>query len=205
MTVLVLIRHAESEMNANGTHLIGGRSNHSPLSEKGASQAHSLGLRLKREAMPIHRWFVSPAVRTRETTRIALSSMEVETDIVIDDRIQELCQGDWEGKLREEFYTPERMTQVDADNWNFKAPNGESQRDVENRMTAFADEIADKHPGETVALVTHGVAIKCLLRGVMDWNPRKTYKTVIQNTSLSVLRHDGQWTLQRLNDHAHLL
>ena len=46
MLDLYFIRHAESLMNNKG-HLIGGRSNETPLSERGIYQANLLGQRLK--------------------------------------------------------------------------------------------------------------------------------------------------------------
>jgi hypothetical protein len=41
-----------------------------------------------------------------------------------------------EGKPRQECYTPEVLAAIQADNWNFAAPGGESQRQLEERVVS---------------------------------------------------------------------
>lgn len=206
MSTFYLIRHAQSDYNMNHSHLIGGRSSHSPLSAEGILQAEKLGMRLKRENIKIDNWIASSALRAQQTAKIAMSIAAPQAQLVIDETIEELCQGDWEGRPRGECYTPETMEAIKRDNWNFKAPNGESQKEVEERMLRFIHEW-QQNKGEAVnAVFTHGIAIKCSLRGIYDWLPEMTYRTAIENTSLTVMRHQqGLWHVDRINDHAHLL
>jgi broad specificity phosphatase PhoE len=57
-----------------------------------------------------------------------------------------------------------------------------------------------------VAVFSHGMAIKCLLRGILGSDPRMTHRFTIDNTSMTVLRHSTHtgWQLLRVNDTAHL-
>ena len=69
---VALIRHAESVANTQ-LHVIGGRSNHSPLTAAGEQQAVELGEKLKAVGYSPDVIYSSPAVRTLETARIALA------------------------------------------------------------------------------------------------------------------------------------
>lgn len=57
--------------------------------------------------------------------------------VIYDEDLEELSQGDWEGQLRTEIYTPRQLQKINSNNYTFKAPNGESQEEVENRMFDF--------------------------------------------------------------------
>lgn len=59
---------------------------------------------------------------------------------------------------------------------------------------------------KTVGIFTHGMAIKCLLRGILDFSPSLTYKINLDNTSITRLKYSAQgWHLVTINDTAHLL
>lgn len=73
--------------------------------------------------------------------------------------------------------------------------SGEHDQRVASRPTSF-----------NVAIFSHGTAIKCLLRGVLESNPNMTHRFTIDNTSVTVLRHStySGWQIKRVNDTAHL-
>lgn len=208
MLDIYLIRHAESEMNNNG-HLIGGRSNSTPLSNRGVYQAKLLGKRLKQSGVVFNDVYSSSAERTQETARnVGLYLGFSLDDVVVTPQLLELDQGDWEGKPREQVYTPEKLSFINANNWEFTPPNGESQKDVEDRMLEWLKEYAlSKYPEEkTTGIFAHGMAIKCLLRGIMDFSPNLTYKINLDNTSITRLKYSERgWHLITINDTAHLL
>lgn len=52
--------------------------------------------------------------------------------IQLDDRLQELSQGEWEGKPRDEIYTPEMRQKMNYGQPDFRPPAGESQRQVKS-------------------------------------------------------------------------
>ena len=207
MLDLYLIRHAESEMNTH-SDLIGGRSNGTLLSERGKVQADLLGRRLNVSEVVFDEIYSSTARRTLETAERVISHLGYSHAIVQSPRLLELDQGDWEGKPRVEIYTPEVLAAIRFDNWNFTPPHGESQRDVEERMIDFVHEtlLERCHEDLRVSVFTHGMAIKCFLRGIMDFSPKITYNVFLENTSITRLKYSERgWHVLTLNDTAHLL
>ena len=186
---VALIRHAESVANTQ-LHVIGGRSNHSPLTAAGEQQAARLGERLKAVGYSPDVVYSSPAVRTLETARIALSVTGYPNGVQVDDRLQELEQGEWTGRLRANTYTPTMSARIARSGVDFAAPGGESMRDVGQRMYSWLRSLAsDGHP--EVLAFTHGVAIRCLAGLVEDWPHERIWKTHTANCSVTVLEvHD---------------
>jgi broad specificity phosphatase PhoE len=210
---LYLFRHAETTYNADGT-LIGGRSNHIPLSERGIKQAYALGGRLAEEGTSYDFVYSSPALRSRATAEIACRVIGFDGKIVIREDIQELSQGDLEGKKRAEVYTQPVLARMALDPLNYHAPNGESPLDVQKRMHAFVNgELVAKLDGNdriNVAVFGHGFSFKCFLRGVLNFDPALTYKVPIENCSITELKYfkDSEyprWHIVRVNDFEHIV
>lgn len=202
MYSIYLLRHAETDYNANN-QFIGGRSNHLELSIKGKIQAKEIGKLLNKSDIQFDKVFCSIANRTRQTLDIILSQASITNNsITYSEEIQELSQGDWEGRLRSEIYTPERLAEINSNQWLFKAPNGESQKEVEERMMSFIEiNIISQYSEGNFLIVGHGMAFKCLLRGILDISSQMAYKLLIDNVSLTKLRYDSNngWLLDYLN------
>ena len=202
MLSLYLLRHAETDYNAHA-QFIGGRSNHISLSTKGEEQALKIGRTLKYSDIQFDKVFCSIASRTRQTLDLILSKAQITTTpIVYSEELQELSQGDWEGKLRSEIYTSERLAEINSNQWLFKAPNGESQKEVEERMLYFIENnIVSQYSEGNFLIVGHGIAFKCLLRGILGISSQMAYKLLIDNVSLTKLRYDSEdgWHLDYLN------
>jgi probable phosphoglycerate mutase len=203
-----LIRHGETEQNVDNT-LIGGRSNHLPINPKGEEQARKLGERLKRGNVTFDSVYASIALRTLQTATRVCEVMGFPTErIVQSDKIQELSQGDWEGKPRKEVYTEKVMASIRRDPWNFRNASGESQKMAEDRMLAWLNSLLeppDSKPEHVIAAFTHGLAIRCLLRGLLNFDCRKTYLMETGNTSITKVRFNGKcWVPITINDTAHL-
>jgi broad specificity phosphatase PhoE len=206
---LYLIRHGETEYNANKI-MIGGQSNFLHLSERGKNQARILGERLVKEGVRFDEVYSSTAERAQHTAKIVCNTIGFPIErIVTTSELLELSQGDWEGKKRCEIYTPEVLAEMKAIHWKFKAPNGESQSDVEDRVYSWVENTLLQKEDLTVGVFGHGVATKCFLRKIMNSNPELTYRICINNCSISRLKysHSGQhqgWSLLKVNDDAHL-
>lgn len=204
-------RHAESVGNVH-RHLIGGQSNHFPLTDQGIRQAHLLGERLKREQLQLDEVYSSPAVRARHTAEIVCEHLGLPPEgILLREELLEMAQGRWEGQLRSRIFHPERAAEMARNPLDFQGPEGESQRQVEERMLRLLQEIIrreeDASPSttRTFGLFTHGMALKCLLRRVLGMDARMTRRVVIHNASMTRLRQEGgRWWLTSTNDFAHL-
>ena len=207
---LYLFRHAETEYNAHN-NLIGGQSNFLRLSERGENQAKLLGVRIVREGIKFDEIYSSTAERTQQPAKIVCTTIRFPiAGLITTPELLELSQGDWEGKERCEIYTSEVLAEMKAKHCNFRAPNGESQRDVEERVYSWVEKtLIDRRKDLTVGVFGHGVATKCLLRRIMNSDPELTYRICINNCSISRVKysHSGQhegWSLIKINDDAHL-
>lgn len=205
---LYLIRHAESEGNVNN-HIIGGQSNHLPLTERGIIQAEALGDRFLQDEIKFDAIHSSTAVRSVETVKIVGRIMGLDLhSIQFSDELLELSQGEWEGKVRTDFYTEKMLHERATNPWHFTAPGGESPKDVETRMYRHVcvNFLEKENTPHRVALFTHGMSIKCLVRRIMDSAPGMTYRTIIHNTAITHLIFQNEnWYFSSLNDHAHLV
>jgi broad specificity phosphatase PhoE len=107
------------------------------------------------------------------------------TLVDVDDRLQELDQGEWTGRLRADIYTPEMSQQIERIGVEFAAPAGESMRDVGQRMLAWVHSVAASGPHDALAF-THGVAIRCLAGLVDEWPHERIWKTHLANAAVTV-------------------
>jgi len=230
---LYLIRHGESEMNLR-KDLICGRSNSTPLTAKGREEAWALGKRFAAQKLSFDEVYSSTAKRARETAEITCKVMGFQCGkIVLSDEILELCQGEFTQQPREKVYTKERLKQIKKETFFFRPPGfdvtdlssgakpqrGESQYDVEVRISKFINKLLDAPKPQkeavckeikTVAVFMHGFAIRCFLRRVIQAGKGFSNRVSISNTGITVLEYSvkegyrGGWIIHSINDHAHL-
>jgi broad specificity phosphatase PhoE len=210
---IYIIRHAESEHNANTMHMIGGRMDDSMLTITGEIQAKMLGNRLKSENKTFDSVYASTATRARETAREVSKLIGYPLEkIILRDDLLEFDHGDFNGRLRTDVYTPEFKKYLDEHSWEFTPPNGESQKMVAERMyTALIDVVSKEKDHITnnveknIAIFTHGTATRAVLCKIMGFHPKYIFRTEIDNTSITELKYDGKdFIVKRINDHAHL-
>ncbi|KAF6255623.1 histidine phosphatase superfamily [Scenedesmus sp. NREL 46B-D3] len=217
MKRLLLVRHAECEMNLQTKGFVGGQSNLSPLTARGKQQAVALGRHLARLHPSLHSpVFCSTALRAEDTARIMLQQAQGwpgPIQLQASPVLLELSQGDWEGQRRSKCYTPEVLERIAADPFTFAAPGGESQQELEARMSSFVHRQLLpilQYGGPPAVVVTHGLAIKCFLRSVLGSSPAMTWKIETDNTSITELTWvqagpAAGWHLNRVNDTTHLV
>jgi probable phosphoglycerate mutase len=89
---------------------------------------------------------------------------------------------------------------------NFVIPQGEDNQALHNRAVSAFDELAMRHSGQMVAIVSHGVFIKSTLLHVLGLPVGRYERLDLRgNTSISIVEiRNGQSCLSRLNDTAHL-
>lgn len=208
MTLTVdLIRHAESAMNvamAEATvPFIGGRQNEIGLSPCGEAQARCLGRFAALHNILPTAFYYSPAERSRRTHELSAAVMGLACAPAIeDDRLQELDQGDWTNQPRTLYDDPvikQKMLQLGGD---FAPPGGESMNMVRERTADFLGSLVASFGAEAsphLWVHTHGVVIKAYVGKLLDWTHEQTYKTPIDNASLTRLTYDGDWQVAFVN------
>lgn len=202
---ILLVRHGESEVNAHGAHLVGGRSSWAELTERGKAQSRALGRRWIDELHDDHVVVSSTAVRATQTARYALEAAGCRlTRLRTSEALEELDQGAWTGRLRAEIYTPAQQAVIEQDHWTFSAPGGESQADVHQRASAYLLHSVVR-PGLTAWVVCHGVVITSLLAGWAGVDRQSAWRIRIANTAITELSFDGERFAEvRRNDIDHL-
>lgn len=223
---LYLFRHGESGHNAKdlgAEATIGGRSPHLVLSERGIKQAEALGAELKRRGVSLDCLYASPTVRSEQTARIIADTIGFPADrILTSEALHEVSNGSWEGRSKKEVYTPETTAQINANNWQFCPPSGESQQQAANRMYDFTFQnlIEGKDISSDVraGFVTHGTVIKDFralitvreIMGLDETLVRNAIRSCVENCSIAQFKYvpGGQkfagWHEVSWNDHAHL-
>jgi broad specificity phosphatase PhoE len=162
--LLYVIRHGQTDWNAEGRFQ--GQTD-IPLNETGRAQATNNGILLAAllgETITNYNFVASPLGRTRETMELLRAQMKVDpTDYQLDERLKEICFGDWEGsttaELKKQF--PDRVKERSRGKWDFLAPgeHAESYEILSWRTGAWLASI--KCP--TIA-VTHGGVIRSFFR-----------------------------------------
>ncbi len=203
-----LIRHAESGMNVDMANadvpFIGGRQNEIDLSPLGERQAPNIGyFALSNEIRPTD-FYTSPAIRTRRTHTLSSTAMGLSVDAIIDDRLQELDQGEWTNQPRTLYRYPENKREMDRLGSDFAPPGGESMNMVYRRISAFLDSLVAPVTIETEArrhiwVHTHGVVIKTYIGKLLGWTHEQTHKAPIDNASLTRLEYNGTWNVISIN------
>jgi probable phosphoglycerate mutase len=154
MTHLVLIRHGETDWNAEGRYQ--GQSD-VPLNAKGLAQAEALAQRLRGERFEAI--YTSDLARAAQTAEALAATTGA--PIHRDPRLKEIDQGEWEGLLLAEIETryAEAFQRRRLDPLSTHPPGGETVGQVRERVLEAIREISRGYPDGSVAIVSHGLAI----------------------------------------------
>jgi broad specificity phosphatase PhoE len=157
--LLILVRHGETESNRERLAL--GRED-VPLNERGRRQAAALTASLA--GVPATAIYASPLRRAVETARPLAEALGLE--VHVDEDLIEMAVGDLEG------LSPQELSDRHGDflrEWfstqagNLRMPGGESLQDVQDRAWAAIERLRERHPEETVVVVTHNFTIHAIL------------------------------------------
>jgi broad specificity phosphatase PhoE len=171
MTTFWLIRHGQTNWNAEGRWQ--GQSPLAPgLNDTGIAQAHATAAQLTQlcnSGVKFNMLYASDLLRAQQTAQIVAAALEL--PIYTDSRLREINQGDWEG-LTNDVIAPRWVNEWEwrnRDPLNMQRPNGESVAMVAARMTFALEDLATRHNGQDVIIVSHGLALAtviCRVRGI---------------------------------------
>lgn len=187
MTEVLFGRHGESPYNLENARLICGRNNDIPLTSTGEQQARLLGLYLRSIDYTPDAIYSSGAVRTDMTARIAAESAGLDQPITIDERLQEVSQGPYEGQVRTSVYSPETIMAHNLDSVHGKLPGSESLFEGYVRMSNFVKDAYYRYPDGQLLIFSHGLAIRALTGIARGHTKRQILDTVTPNVSLTSL------------------
>jgi broad specificity phosphatase PhoE len=168
MTELLLVRHGETDWNAEGK--LQGHTDR-PLNEYGRRQAQALADKLAGES--IDAVYASDLSRARETAEIVGEKLGL--TVAVDPDLREKNWGNWEGLTSDERLHIE-----------FEGETSEAHRD---RTLSAVQRIVERHPGERVVVVTHGGSLRRIQAAVSGFA-----LPVIENCAVWGLAHeDGRF------------
>ncbi len=199
-TRVLAIRHGETAWNVEGR--IQGQLD-VPLNETGRWQVHRLALAVAEEE--IAAIYSSDLLRAFETAQaVARGSGDA---IVTDTGLRERGFGTFEGMSYAEINArwPEMGERWRRRDPTFGAPGGETLNAFYARSIAAASRLAALHPGQTIALVSHGGVMDCLYRAATRVALDAPRSWQLGNASINRLLYTPQgFTLIGWSDTYHL-
>lgn len=161
MTPVLLVRHGPTEWNTAGR--LQGRAD-TPLSDDGRALVRRWRLP---SGFDDALWRTSPLERARETARLLAGR-----DVPIDPRLIEMHWGEFEGRTLAELRAadPDGMARREAQAADFRAPGGESPREVGLRLASLFAEIASS--GRPHVLVAHRGVQRAAMILAAGWDMR---------------------------------
>jgi len=160
-TTLLVVRHAQTIWN-HARRYAGHRE--VPLSPDASVQIRHLTRVL--EAEKIGAIYSSPLTRAQLTIRPIAEILNI--PLQIEEDLQERDLGSWEGKSAEELIArfPEFNFPDSAYDGEYPVPGAESLEELEVRVRAVFERIAEQHIGQTVVISTHAGVIWALERKI---------------------------------------
>ena len=201
MTTIYLIRHAEAEGNLY--RRIQGHWN-GQVTPRGRQQIAALAERFR--DVPIQAVYSSDLQRTQDTAGAILRHHDL--PLKTTPRLREVCLGCWEGRPwgDVEYEMPEQMFCFNHDPANWHVEGAESYAEAQARMQSVLAELAARHEGETIAAVSHGMAIRSYLAAVLGVPSREIDRLPHgDNTAVTCVRYEnGVPAVAFYNDATHL-
>lgn len=199
-TKLIVIRHAETTWNREkrmqGT-------TDTPLSDIGRIQAQALGRRLK--AHGFSALYSSDLSRARDT---ALAIAEHSgRPLIVEPRLQERCFGIFEGLLAAEIMArhPDEYALFASRDPDYEVPGGESASGFWRRCLGCLAEIAGRHRGEEIVVVTHGLVLDALYRAAHNLAHGEPRPVPLINASVNLFGYGASaWSMTLWGDVTHL-
>lgn len=165
MKKIYLFRHGETDWNREGRIQC---SMDIELNATGLQQAKQNAEFLKDKG--IQHIYSSPLKRAYKTGKILADLIDV--DIEIYDDLREMNGGRYEGMLKSDY-----KKDFGEDNYeifhhsrdggmDLSLPEGETKREIRNRIVNAVDKIAKMTPYGTIGIASHGFVLKEFLRGL---------------------------------------
>ena len=202
MTKIYLIRHTQAEGNLY--RMMQGHWD-GDVTELGLAQVEALAKRF--DGIQVDAVYSSDLYRAKLTASAITRSraLPLHTDV----RLREINMGPWETQFFGNVYfsQPQETEYFVHDPQRWKIDGAETFEQVGERAFTALTEISQRHPEQSVAVVSHGVTIRCLLSKITGIPLTDTQTIPIcKNTAISTVIYDiGSFTVEKINDYDHTL
>lgn len=177
---LIIVRHSISEANVNYT--ISGANDDPDLSARGIELAKKVAQYV--DPGQIDEVYTPDLNRTIETAKILVKD---KNKIHIDNRLQEMNFGSWDGQddrpLHKNYPDAFDFEGMIGENYIKYAKNGESFNSLTDRCDQFLNDLKKSSSDKTILIVSHGFAIRGLIAASLGIEPQKV--TAVKNVSFT--------------------
>ncbi len=165
MSILVLVRHGESQWNLENrfTGWVD-----VPLSEKGIREANTAGDKLKKEKIHFNKTYTSDLERAQHTLRLILeklgqSGLPIEKDKALNERHYGDLQGLNKAETAKKF--GDEQVKIWRRSYDIAPPNGESLKDTAARTLPYFESkvLKDLKSGKNVIVSAHGNSLRAIV------------------------------------------
>ena len=181
MNKLVLLRHGQSQWNLEN-RFTGWKD--VPLTEKGINEANNAGHLLKKHNIKIDKVFSSVLERANKTAEIAIKASEIENlhkdgKLIYerDQKLNERDYGDLVGLNKAETADKfgKEQVQIWRRSYDTPPPNGESLKDVVDRVSPYFTETIEPHilNKKNVLIAAHGNSLRAIMIKVGMYKPEE--------------------------------
>jgi broad specificity phosphatase PhoE len=201
VTRFLLVRHGQTTWNRE--ERFRGQTD-IPLNETGLAQASATARRIAVEWRPAA-IYCSPLLRARQTAQAIAEpfGLEFQPHPGLNDINFGLLQGLTVPEARERW--PDVVTTWFSTPHLAQPPEGERLAHVSSRAMAAVNELAVRHPGDTLILVGHLVLNRVILLGITGLGLNRFWHIGQDTCAINVFEtENGDFTLVTLNDTCHL-
>ena len=188
MTELILIRHGETDWNRElrfqGQLDV-------PLNAIGLEQARRVAERLARE--PMQQLVSSDLQRALQTAQAVAGRIPAQAEPVLEAALREQHFGVVEGLCVPDIQRqyPQAWAQWVRFDEHYAFEGGENTRDFHARVLAALRALAQRHAGQTVAVVTHGGVLDMVYRSALGLSLSGPRVSEIPNAGINRVRLSG--------------
>jgi broad specificity phosphatase PhoE len=201
--VLFLVRHGATQANVVRPYVLQGLRPDSELIDVGLVQARAAAQALR--SYPITAVYCSPLQRARRTAENIAAPISLSA--VIETGLVEVDAGLWTGLSWEEISQrwPEQYRAFQGDAERHGYLGGDNLAAVRDRALPAIEQIAARHPGETIVAVAHGVVNRVLLTHWLGLPLRFARRLPQDNGGINVIEfHDNKAKVRTVNAIGHL-
>lgn len=156
MTTFYLVRHASHDLLG---HVLAGRRIDVPLNQTGRLEASMLAFQIERGS--VVRVISSPRRRARETSGPIAEALRLDVDIAPE--LDEHDAGEWSGLAFDVLQSDPLWRRWNEQRGAMRPPGGETMAELQARVVGYLRVLRDRHPGETLVLVSHAEPIRAAL------------------------------------------
>lgn len=198
MTEIYLIRHTQAEGNL--FRIMQGHWDGN-VTDTGRRQVEALAERFKN--IKIDALYSSDLFRTRFTASAITKYHDLEMNI--SENLREINMGVWEARFFGDLCAEdgERIAAFNTDPDSWSVEEGETCAQVADRALGFIKQISEENDGKTIAVVTHGMTIRCCLARMQGIPTSQV--PIVRNTAVNHIIYDnGTWNIDYKDDISHL-